>query len=290
MGARQRPPCCVNANIVAAPTFDWQYHTEDAARLGHDVPVLRGRVIGGSSAMNAAVAMRARSADFRALGQVRDRYGKRQRDRRDCFYRRLLRPSKPPREPVSRSTLRFQGRETTSIRRPEKMTNKTLLAPTTVVDALKIRSLAVHANRIRQHYLEAGSGPTVVLLHGFPETNYVWRHQIPVLAGYYRVIAPDLRGYGETEDHPDAIAQQTVVIGQRPHTYHRARLRRAARVYWGQALWCDNARTQPSVAMSGRRLISLRDHDDGLAILDIVACSGHLNVITRIARKNSGHV
>ena len=93
------------------------------------------------------------------------------------------------------------------IRRPEKKTNETLLAPTTVVDALKIRSLAVHANRIRQHYLEADSGPTVVLLHGFPATNYVSRHQIPVLAGYYRVIAPDLRGYGETEDHPDAIAQ-----------------------------------------------------------------------------------
>jgi pimeloyl-ACP methyl ester carboxylesterase len=39
----------------------------------------------------------------------------------------------------------------------------------------------------------------VVLLHGFPETHYAWRHQIPVLAQHYRVIAPDLRGYGETE-------------------------------------------------------------------------------------------
>ena len=47
--------------------------------------------------------------------------------------------------------------------------------------------------------LEAGSGPPVVLLHGFPETNYAWRYQIPVLARQYRVIAPDLRGYGETD-------------------------------------------------------------------------------------------
>ncbi|MCA8061400.1 alpha/beta hydrolase [Burkholderia sp. AU38729] len=55
------------------------------------------------------------------------------------------------------------------------------------------------ANGIRQHYLDAGSGPVVVLLHGFPETSYAWRHQIPVLARTYRVIAPDLRGYGETD-------------------------------------------------------------------------------------------
>jgi choline dehydrogenase len=59
------PPVLTDANVVAgSSTFDWQYHTEDAARLGHDVPVPRGRVIGGSSAVNAAVAMRARPADF----------------------------------------------------------------------------------------------------------------------------------------------------------------------------------------------------------------------------------
>jgi haloacetate dehalogenase len=55
------------------------------------------------------------------------------------------------------------------------------------------------ANGIRQHYLDAGSGPVVVLLHGFPETSFAWRYQIPVLARKYRVIAPDLRGYGETD-------------------------------------------------------------------------------------------
>ncbi|QBR01932.1 alpha/beta fold hydrolase [Paraburkholderia pallida] len=60
-------------------------------------------------------------------------------------------------------------------------------------------SHTVRANGIRQHYFDAGSGPAVVLLHGFPETNYAWRYQIPVLAQQYRVIAPDLRGYGETD-------------------------------------------------------------------------------------------
>ena len=59
------PPVLTDANVVAgSPTFDWHYHTEDAARLGHNIPVPRGRVIGGSSAVNAAVAMRARPADF----------------------------------------------------------------------------------------------------------------------------------------------------------------------------------------------------------------------------------
>jgi pimeloyl-ACP methyl ester carboxylesterase len=72
-----------------------------------------------------------------------------------------------------------------------------------------IRSLTVHANRIRQHYLEAGSGPPVVLLHGFPETSYAWRHQIPALATHYRVIAPDLRGYS-TPIRTPADAQSMV--------------------------------------------------------------------------------
>jgi choline dehydrogenase len=58
------PLILADANVVATPTFDWRYHTEDAASLGHDIPVPRGRVIGGSSAVNAAVAMRARPADF----------------------------------------------------------------------------------------------------------------------------------------------------------------------------------------------------------------------------------
>jgi haloacetate dehalogenase len=66
----------------------------------------------------------------------------------------------------------------------------------------EIKHHTVHANGIRQHFLEAGSGPPVVLLHGFPETSFAWRFQIPVLAKNYRVIAPDLRGYGETDKPP----------------------------------------------------------------------------------------
>jgi pimeloyl-ACP methyl ester carboxylesterase len=55
-------------------------------------------------------------------------------------------------------------------------------------------------NGIRMHYVSEGEGPLVVLLHGFPEFWYAWRHQIPALAAAgYRVVAPDLRGFGETD-------------------------------------------------------------------------------------------
>jgi epoxide hydrolase 4 len=51
-------------------------------------------------------------------------------------------------------------------------------------------------NGVRLHYAEAGSGPLVVLLHGFPAFWYSWRHQIPALAqAGYHVVAPDMRGY-----------------------------------------------------------------------------------------------
>lgn len=53
-------------------------------------------------------------------------------------------------------------------------------------------------NGILVHWVSAGSGPPVYLLHGFPETWYAWRKQIPVLARNFTVIAPDLRGYGDT--------------------------------------------------------------------------------------------
>ena len=50
--------------------------------------------------------------------------------------------------------------------------------------------------QVRLHYVEAGEGPLVVLLHGFPEFWYGWRSQIPALAeAGFRVVAPDMRGY-----------------------------------------------------------------------------------------------
>ena len=59
---------------------------------------------------------------------------------------------------------------------------------------------------VRLHYVEAGDGPLVVLLHGFPEFWYGWRLQIkPLAAAGFRVVAPDMRGYN-LSSKPDGVA------------------------------------------------------------------------------------
>jgi pimeloyl-ACP methyl ester carboxylesterase len=63
-----------------------------------------------------------------------------------------------------------------------------------------LREGRVTANGLRFAYLEAGSGPLVVLLHGWPDTPHTWDHQLTALAGAgFRVAAPWLRGYPPTE-------------------------------------------------------------------------------------------
>jgi pimeloyl-ACP methyl ester carboxylesterase len=83
------------------------------------------------------------------------------------------------------------------------------------------RRVRVH-DRVELHVHEAGAqgAPVLVLLHGFPELGYSWRHQIPVLAGAgYRVLVPDLRGYGlsdapaELEAYAiDALARDVLAL------------------------------------------------------------------------------
>ena len=53
-------------------------------------------------------------------------------------------------------------------------------------------------NDVRLHYVTAGQGDPVILLHGWPETWYQWRKIIPALAERYTVIAPDMRGLGDS--------------------------------------------------------------------------------------------
>ena len=76
----------------------------------------------------------------------------------------------------------------------------TMKAKNEVIDSVEIHHQFAEINGIRYHYAEAGKGPLVVLLHGFPELWYSWRHQIAALAKEgYHAVAPDLRGFGESE-------------------------------------------------------------------------------------------
>src|SRR4051794_41912249 len=67
----------------------------------------------------------------------------------------------------------------------------------------------IDVNGLRMHVAECGEGPLVVLLHGFPESWYSWRHQLAALAGAgFRAVAPDQRGYGGAT-RPPAIDRHT---------------------------------------------------------------------------------
>lgn len=56
----------------------------------------------------------------------------------------------------------------------------------------------VEVKDVRLHYVMGGQGEAVVLLHGWPQTWYEWRKIMPTLAKHYTVIAPDLRGLGDS--------------------------------------------------------------------------------------------
>jgi pimeloyl-ACP methyl ester carboxylesterase len=68
---------------------------------------------------------------------------------------------------------------------------------------------------VRLHYVEAGEGPLVVLLHGFPQFWYEWRYQIPVLveAGF-QVVAPDMRGYNLSDKPPGVRAYRVELLAR----------------------------------------------------------------------------
>jgi pimeloyl-ACP methyl ester carboxylesterase len=72
-----------------------------------------------------------------------------------------------------------------------------------LVPELNVADRTCDVGGIAIHYVEAGTGPLIVLLHGFPEFWYSWRHQIPSLAAAgFHVIAVDLRGYNESSKPP----------------------------------------------------------------------------------------
>ena len=75
----------------------------------------------------------------------------------------------------------------------------------------ELKHRIVETNGFRMHVAEQGSGPLIVLCHGFPESWYSWRHQLRALAkAGFQVVAPDMRGYGQT-DRPEEIEKYTLL-------------------------------------------------------------------------------
>jgi len=104
----------------------------------------------------------------------------------------------------------------------------------------EIRERVVPVNGIRLNVAQAGEGSPVLLLHGFPDRWQLWRHQIPVLAAAgYHVIAPDLRGFGESE-RPTEVADYRLatLLGDVTGLLDELGIERAAVVGhdWGGAL------------------------------------------------------
>ena len=84
----------------------------------------------------------------------------------------------------------------------------TLVLALVAVDPLHAADLGksgfVDSSRVKLHYVTAGEGPLLVLLHGFPDFHYTWRDQIPALSKHFQVVALDLRGYNES-DKPEGV-------------------------------------------------------------------------------------
>jgi epoxide hydrolase A/B len=103
----------------------------------------------------------------------------------------------------------------------------------------------------RIHLVEQGSGPLVLLVHGFPESWYSWRHQLPVLAARgYRAVALDVRGYGRSSK-PDSVAAYRMVelVEDNVAVVHALGERTAVIVGhdWGSPIAADSALLRPDV-------------------------------------------
>jgi pimeloyl-ACP methyl ester carboxylesterase len=115
---------------------------------------------------------------------------------------------------------------------------------------------------VRLHYVEAGEGPLVVLLHGFPEFWYGWREQIgPLAAAGFRVVAPDLRGYN-LSSKPDGV-----------HAYDTGQL---------------TADVAGLIGERGAKSAMLAGHDWGGSVAWATAMD-HPEVVDRLAILNAAH-
>jgi epoxide hydrolase 4 len=129
-------------------------------------------------------------------------------------------------------------------------------------DGIEIREGYADVGDVRLHYVEAGEGPLVVLLHGFPEFWFGWRLQIaPLAAAGFRVIAPDTRGYN---------------LSSKPEGFEA----------YGVDLLADDI--NGLIAELGAESARLVGHDWGGSIAWTVAMN-HPEIVERLAILNAAH-
>ena len=84
------------------------------------------------------------------------------------------------------------------------------IAPTRAADAVAIEDRFAEVNGTRLHYLAAGAGTPVILLHGYAQNSHMWRPLMAELARTHLVIAPDLRGFGESDKPEGGYDKKTL--------------------------------------------------------------------------------
>jgi pimeloyl-ACP methyl ester carboxylesterase len=79
-------------------------------------------------------------------------------------------------------------------------------------EVCEIASITTEVDGLRLHYLTAGSGPVVILLHGYAETSRMWKPAVLLLGERFRVIAPDLPGIGDSAIPADGLDMKTAAM------------------------------------------------------------------------------
>ena len=97
-----------------------------------------------------------------------------------------------------------------------------LVCPGSAYAEPQIDSRTAKIDNVELHYLTAGHGPAVILLHGFAETSRMWRPIIPLLAEKFTVIAPDLPGIGDSSIPTDNAEINMITSARRIHALVRS--------------------------------------------------------------------
>ena len=81
-----------------------------------------------------------------------------------------------------------------------------------VAQDARIESRFAEVNGIRMHYLVAGKGDPVILMHGYAQNSHMWRPTMRELAKTHLVVAPDLRGFGETTKAESGYDKKSMAV------------------------------------------------------------------------------